>query len=255
MPAAGGTPALVSKPDESRKETRHIFPQFLPGGRRYLFVAGSDQAGASTLNAASLDSPQRTVIMPVESNVLFAPIESGGRHGHLLFVRDGTLLAQPFDSERLQTTGDAFPVAENISSNRQATSGSVIREYRFSVSATGGTLIYWTGSQQKEQLAWFDRSGKQLETVGPASQMSGVALAPDGQHIAAGMGDPGNIDLWLLDGTRGTSSRLTFEGGHNFYPVFSPDGSRVAFLPIEPAGRASIRNRPMEAAPRKSYSK
>ena len=57
--AAGGTPALVSSPDPSRKETRLTFPQFLPGGRRYLFVAGSDQAGASTLNAASLDSPSK----------------------------------------------------------------------------------------------------------------------------------------------------------------------------------------------------
>ena len=69
-----------------------MLPQFLPGGRRYLFIAGSDQAGASTLNAASLDSPQRTVIMPVESNVLFAPVETGGRHGHLFFVRDGMLI-------------------------------------------------------------------------------------------------------------------------------------------------------------------
>jgi eukaryotic-like serine/threonine-protein kinase len=126
----GGTPALVSTPDKSRKETRHTLPHFLPGGRRYLFVAGSDQAGASTLNAASLDSPQRMVIMPVESNVLFAPTESGGRHGHLLFVRDGTLLAQPFDGERLQTAGDAFPVAENISSSASAIVGSIFSLFR-----------------------------------------------------------------------------------------------------------------------------
>jgi serine/threonine protein kinase len=236
VPAVGGTATLASKPDPSRKETRHTYPRFLPGGRRYLFVAGSDQPGASTLNAASLDSPQRTVIMPVESNVLFAPIESGGRYGYLLFVRDGTLLGQPFDSERLQTTGDAFPVTENISADPTSISGSVIRQYRFS--ASDSVLIYWTGSQGKDQLAWFDRSGKQLETVGPASQLNGIALAPDGQHIAAAMGDGPNAALWLLDGTRGTSSRLTFEGAQNRGPVFSPDGSRVAFCSTRTGGVA-----------------
>jgi eukaryotic-like serine/threonine-protein kinase len=229
VPAAGGTPVVVSTPDGSRKETRHTFPQFLPGGRQYLFVAGSDQAGSSSLVAASLDSPQRTVIMPVESNVMFAPAEAGERHGHLFFVRDGTLLAQPFDSERLRTAGDSFPVAENISAVSNTTRRSVIRQYRFSVSASGGTLVYWTGSQQKEQLTWFDRSGKELETIGPASQFRGVALAPDGRHIAAATGEGANTQLWLLDGTRGTSSRLTFGGGRNSRPIFSPDGSKVAF--------------------------
>src|SRR5262249_34745367 len=156
-----------------------------PGGRRYLFVAASDQAGASTLMAASLDSTQRTVIMPVESNVLFAPIESGARRGHLLVERDGTLVAQAFDSERLQTTGDAFPVAENIGSSQIPIVGSVIRQSRFSVSDSGGTLIHWMGNEQKDQLTWFDRSGERLETVGGhASHMNGIALAPHGQHIA-----------------------------------------------------------------------
>jgi dipeptidyl aminopeptidase/acylaminoacyl peptidase len=173
--------------------------------------------------------------MPTESNVMFAPAESGARQGRLLFVRNGVLLAQPFDSERVQMAGDAFPVAENISASAFATAGSVLRKYSFSVSETG-TLIYWTPSGQNEQLAWFDRSGKQLETVGPASQLSGVALAPDGQHIVAAMGDFGNMDLWLLDGARGTSSRLTFVRGQNNRPVFSPDGSRVAFYSGRPSG-------------------
>jgi Tol biopolymer transport system component len=118
-------------------------------------------------------------------------------------------------------------VAGNISSVPANIVGTVIRQNRFSVSDTG-TLIHWTGSGQKEHLAWFDRSGKQLETVSPFSRMRGVSLTPDGQHIAVGMADFYSGDLWLLDETRGTSSRLTFEGD-NYYPVFSPDGSRVAF--------------------------
>jgi dipeptidyl aminopeptidase/acylaminoacyl peptidase len=120
-------------------------------------------------------------------------------------------------------------VAENIGSTASPLTGSVIRAYRFSVSTASGTLMYWTGSEQKNQLTWFDRSGKQSETVGPASEMFGVALAADGQHIAAGMGSFANSDLWLLDGTRGTSSRLTFERKPNYNPVFSPDRSLVAF--------------------------
>ena len=230
MPSAGGTPTLVSKPDSSRKERRHTNPQFLPDGRRYLFVAGSDQPGASTLNAASLDLPQRTVIMPVESNVMFAPAENGGPVGHLLFVCGSALMAQPFDAERLRAIGDAVPVSENISRTRVPTSFSVIRSYRFGVSATGDTLIQWSSTQPRQQLAWFDRSGKKLESVGPVSQMDGIAVAPDGAHIAVGMAeDFAETQVWLLDTTGGTSSRLSFEGARNFRPRFSPDGSQVVF--------------------------
>ena len=132
-------------------------------------------------------------------------------------------------------SGDAFPVAENISI-ANALHGSLIRRYRFSVSDTGATLIHWGGGERNEQLAWFDRSGKQLEAVGPVSQMAGIALAPEGHHIAAAMGRSRNSDLWLLDGTRGTSSRLTFGAGPNLGPVFSPDGSRVAFHSLRAGG-------------------
>jgi eukaryotic-like serine/threonine-protein kinase len=229
VPAAGGTPVLVSKPDPARKETRHVYPQFLPDGRHYLFVAGSDQPGASTLNAASLDSPQRTVIMPVESNVLFAPREPAARVGHLLFVRGANFMAQPFDAERLRITGEAIPVGDKLSRTISATQGSVVRTYRFSVSASGETLMHWSGTQRQAQLAWFDRGGKKLETVGPVSEMNGVALAPDGVHIAAAIGDLADAQLWLLDAARGTSSRLTFDEPRNIRPVFSPDGSQVAF--------------------------
>jgi Tol biopolymer transport system component len=231
VPAAGGTPILVSKPDPSRKETRHIDPQFLPDGRHYLFVAGSEQPGASTLYAAALESPQRTAIMPIESNVMFAPAEGGRRTGHLLFVRGGALMAQPFDAEQLRTTGEAFPVGENIGTISTFTSATVIRSYRFGVSANGETLIQWGVAEPKEQLTWFDRSGRKLEAVGPVSRMAGLAVAPDGVHIAVGMGEEfAECQLWLLDGTRGTSSRLTFQGGPNVRPRFSPDGSQVVFL-------------------------
>src|SRR5262249_52819132 len=101
----------------------------------------------------------------------------------------------------------------------------------FSASPVGSTLAYWDDAVLQQQLYWFDRSGKRLGTVGGPSQLGGFVLSPDEQHVAAVTGDwqRRNADVWVLDGIRGTSSRLTFDRGLASNAVFSPDGARVAF--------------------------
>jgi Tol biopolymer transport system component len=128
----------VTTVDPSRDETRHLFPQFLPGGKRFLFVAGSDKPGASQLYAQSLDSTQRVPVMPVESNVSFVPSPTGAARGWLVFVRGRVLMAAPFDSDRLRVTGPPFPLADSIMSS--PTLGAQVSAADFSVE--GSTLAY-----------------------------------------------------------------------------------------------------------------
>jgi hypothetical protein len=181
------------------------------------------------LYAASLDSAKRTPVMPVESTVSFAPSRYDRRRGYLLFSHEGALLAQTFDLKQLRIIGDPFAIAERIGS--AGFTESVIRYAHFSASTASSTLAYWDDAVQQQQLYWFDRSGKRLGTVGVPSQLGGFVLSSDEQHVAAVTGDwqRRNADVWLLDGMRGTSSRLTFDRGLFSHAVFSPDGTKVAF--------------------------
>jgi serine/threonine protein kinase len=107
VPAGGGAMQRVTSLDRERGETRHLLPQFLPDGRRFLYIAGTAERGQSILYAASLDSSGRTAIMPTDSNVVLVP-------GYLLYVRERTLFAQGFDAERLQFRGEPRPIADGI---------------------------------------------------------------------------------------------------------------------------------------------
>jgi serine/threonine protein kinase len=134
--ASNGAVTRLTTPDASRDERRHAFPYFLPDGRQFLYVAASDKPGKSMLYVASLDSAKRTPIMPVESNVSFVSSRSESTRGYLLFLREGALLAQPFDVRQLRTTGDSFVVADHVGS--RSVTGTPIRHGCFS--ASGSTL-------------------------------------------------------------------------------------------------------------------
>src|SRR5712691_1495767 len=143
---------------------------------------------------------------------------------HLLFVRQGTLLAQPFDPKRLTTTGDAFPIAENIAVNPT--------NARASFSAAGNrVLAYRTGASTiQSTLTMFDRAGKTVGQIGPPADYRGVDVSPDGSRVAVHVhAEPGG-DLWVLDAVRGTNSRFTFDvNRHYAKPVWSADGSRIVY--------------------------
>jgi eukaryotic-like serine/threonine-protein kinase len=235
--SAGGRPTAVTK--LSDKESSHRWPDFLPDGRHFLFFSQPD----NFVHVGSLDSAEVTRLVIADSRALYAP-------GYLLFIRDATLVAQPFDADRLQTTGEPVPVAEDVRVNSDNGRAA------FSASASG-VLVYRTGvALLPVQLAWVDRSGKDIGKVGQPKAYRGIDLSPDGQRIVlhlhepiSGTVTPGGGGLWLLDTTRGTESRFTFTGAHDVSPHWSPDGSRVVFgsgragevqnLYVKPAGGAS----------------
>ncbi|HXM76822.1 MAG TPA: hypothetical protein VN971_08600, partial [Thermoanaerobaculia bacterium] len=185
-------------------------------GRHYLYMASGSKPEDSAYRVGSLDSPDSKPLAPAQTLVTYAP------PGYLLFVRDKTLVAQPFDSKALQTKGEPIPLAEHIGTDSVGLA-------TFSVSRDG-TLAYRTG-EAGARLLWVERSGKELDPVGERGEYSNPALSRAGDRLAFGLADPhsGKNDVWIRDLARGVSSRFTFGGANNGVPLWSPDGSTIVF--------------------------
>jgi serine/threonine protein kinase/Tol biopolymer transport system component len=238
VPATGGEAVAVTTPDAARKEISHAWPYFLPDGRHFLFLARSTQQENDAICVGSLDSKETKRLLSADSSMAYAP------PGYLLYVRENTLMAQPFDAERLELTGEPFPVAREVAANQSNARGM------FSVSP-GGVLAFRSGSVISNQLSWFDRSGKRLEIISsqPARGFT-PRLSPDEKRVAIDRTDPqtpGNSDIWLLDLARGSSTRFTFEAGDEGTPVWSPDGASVVFY-SERNGSTAIYRKPASGA-------
>ncbi len=218
--SAGGESTPVTVPNESDETDR--WPFFLPDGQHFLyFIRVKGGASFSEKNAVmvgSLDGKTNEPLVHVSSNAVYAS-------GHLLFVRDGTLMAQPFDPSRLQLTGGAFPIAEQILFDAGYTRAI------FSVSQNG-VLAFQSGSAKPgSELVWLDRDGKELGRLGEPALYERLRLSPDGQTVAVSIADAksGQGNLWTIDVARGLRTRFTFTAAWDEAPVWSADGSRLVF--------------------------
>ena len=217
----GGEPALITKLDVKRGDDSHRHPRFLPDGKRFLYVART-QRGSGDGNpviAASLDGGPEKVLLRSPSTPLFAS-------GRLLFLRETTLMARPFDPRNLEFTGEAEPVAEGVMMPSIATASAV-----FSVSRNG-VLVYQTArGPLTASLRWYTRDGKAEGGLGEPGDYSEIVLSPDGREAAASVRDPatGTRDLWVFDLARGVRTRFTFDPADDSSPVWSPDSSVLVF--------------------------
>jgi hypothetical protein len=202
-----------------------IFPTFHPDGNHFFYVGGKAQDSTSNgVYLATLDDPVGRRVLDDESAVIYtAPAVHGGR-AHLLFLRDRTLMAQPFDDANMKVVGDSFPVVTGASFTWTAPQPAA------SAASDDGTLVYLAGRSRDSQLTWFDRGGAQLGTVGPVVVQSGVWLSPDGNMAATMRREPNDtVALWVHDLARGAATRLTPTGTTSGVPAWSPDSRRILF--------------------------
>jgi serine/threonine protein kinase len=227
VPAAGGTPQPASKLDVDKGENSHRWPWFLPDGKHFLYWSRTSRQGESPLlYIGELGSLKATLLTKSQTMAQYAS-------GRLLFLRDQTLMAQPFNPGRMELSGEPQPIAEHIAVN-----GSSIRAM-FSASETG-TLVYQSGEASTGwDLVWWGRNGKQLETAAQASRYIGPSLSPDGTRLAVTIfvGNQGIADVWAFDLSRATRTRLTFSSSAAAYAnlggaIWTPDSKDIFYTSI-----------------------
>jgi eukaryotic-like serine/threonine-protein kinase len=222
VPASGGADEVVTHVDKTRNESDHRWPVFLPDGRHFVYLARGRVPEDHALVAGSLDGPEAMVLVKgLQSSIAYAAFG-----GYLLYVRERTLVAQPFDPDRLRFTGEPVPLAQAVDPIGEGTPGTA---YAF-FAAGGSTLAYRAGVRVISQPTWFDRGGRELGRAGPPGDFDEPALSPDGKDVALDRNDEHLTSaVWRLDLGRGALSRLSFGAGSALAPAWSPDGSRVAY--------------------------
>ena len=231
--SSGGGPVTPVTTVDPPRQVSHRFPRFLPDGRHFLYFAVGTPEGRGVY-VGSLDNNERKRLLDADSAAVFVPANL------LVFTRQRTLFAQPFDVKRLETAGDPIPIADGLNSNLDW-----VAEPSFSVS-NRGTIAYRL-AKNENQLMWLDRSGRQTEAIGePDTTVSQeMRLSPDARTLALARSLNGNFDLWLIELARKVLRRLTFNPADDNNPVWSPDGNRIAFSSRQKLGNHNIYMKPV----------
>jgi hypothetical protein len=234
--ASGGSPSPVTS---SRTAAT---PSFLPDGRHFVYFSPPSQERGPGIYIGSLGTkPEEQSSKPLLAD--FSPVGFAASPdsdvGYLLFVRGsgapgspGTLMAQRFDTRRLELIGEAVPIAEQVSNVSFSVSKTDVLAYVTGSTTLGAVAATVVRGVIQGRLTWFDREGKVLGAFGDQSSYRTLALSPDGKRVAFDRGDlqkPNTRNIWLYDFARGVTTRFTFDSGADFDPAWSPDGSEIAF--------------------------
>jgi eukaryotic-like serine/threonine-protein kinase len=230
--AVGGESTPITEFDLEAGDNSHRLPRFLPDGEHLLYWARNSSGDAkSVVRVIGIDEGGSG------RDLVTTPASGWFAGGYLLFVRDEMLMAQAFDPEAIEFTGDAFPVAEDVVV-RALTGVGVFS------TTDGGDLLYQTGSRNVGSiLQFFDRQGNPGEAIADEAYYDHVALSPDGSTAAVVMLDQasGTRDIWLVDVGSGLKTRFTFDPANDAYPVWSPDGEVLIFASRRNGTRAIYR--------------
>jgi Tol biopolymer transport system component/predicted Ser/Thr protein kinase len=225
VPAAGGTPTPVTRLDSTRDEMTHRWPAWLPDGDHFVYFARGTQMGSGTgggeqdnlcLGSISKGTQQRLV--QGKSNVAVA----GDR---IIYVKESALFAQTIDAGEGKLVGDPVQITPGVQYSARWSVGA------FSVSNNGLLVYEPPGYATLSEVALFTRKGAVAAKMGQASVIYRISLSPDGRRVVMDSYEEGvrNIDIWAYELARGIKTRLSFERTPEFQPVWSPDGSRIAY--------------------------
>jgi len=229
--AAGGQPVAVTELDRTKSQGTHRWPHFLPDGKSFLFMTGitGNDNPRNELYVGSLDSKESRKVVAASSNVAYAG-------GYILYRRETSLMAQPFDLGSKTVSGDAVPILEQI----RFDPGTSVANFSAS---TNGVLVFQhgLGSSGAQQLNWLDITGKRLSSALEPNTAYSFRLSPDNRFAAVSVVDGGgNVDIWIYDLTRSVKSRLTFDPAREYEPVWSADGKRVIYSSEREQGRGQL---------------
>jgi len=191
------------------------WPAFLPDGKHFLYMSDVASEG-STLMVRTVDKSDAIPIFKTTSKVVYAP------PGYLLFIRDDTLVAQPFDASSMKTTGEPFPIGEGLGIDN-------VGGASFSLSENG-VLAFRAGEKRGQRMLWIDRAGKASPALDELKEYANTGISLDGKRVAFDVSEGGGKgDLWVRDLARGVTSRFTFDKEREFAPTWSPDGRRIVY--------------------------
>jgi serine/threonine-protein kinase len=220
LPPSGGPTANLTNMGSG--EIAHGWPQFLPGGKFALFSVYQQTPNVDTVNleAISLADAKRKVVKRGGTFPRYLP------SGHLMYVDKSTLFAIPFNPDKLETSGNAVPILDDV----QVNSIFGVPDLSFS---NNGTLVYRKGgigaASGQSNLQWIDAAGRRSPLMAKAGGYSNARLSPEGKRLAVQVTEGGSTDVWIYDIQRDHMTNLTFGGGVSNNPVWTPDGRFVIF--------------------------
>lgn len=220
--ASGGVPVAVTALRFNENENSHRWPFFLPDGKHFLYLSlrglSARDNPTNRIQVGSLDSKEHKTLFNSDGNVIYAS-------GYLLHLRQGALVAQPFDLEKLELSGEAVSIAEQVASN--------IRSLGLFSASQNGLLTYLDGTLSSErELTWRDRSGKKLGNLLGPDQYIDPVLSPDRKKLTFLLGARA-VDVWLYDFASQAKTRLTYASPgkeSNMFSTWSPDGRSLIYL-------------------------
>src|SRR5262245_26317802 len=218
VPESGGTPKPVTHLDAARNEMGHQHPHFLPDGRHFFYRVNAGLPTHSGIRLGSIDGIKTDFFLQSNTNGLYSTA------GYLLFLQGRKLLAQKFDPDKLALSGEPALLMDDVYYHPNT-------RYAYISAFSDRTLIYQSNGNQNRRLVWLNRSGKELTEIGQAGEYTTIEFSPDGKQAMLERIDPltTSADLWQLDLSRETLTRVTLNGG-SYSPIWAPDGNRVAFI-------------------------
>jgi serine/threonine-protein kinase len=219
VPAAGGDPKLLLKVDEKNGERFYRHPSFLPGGKAILFTISTEDTESydnGRIAVLSLETGEKKIVLDGGSSARYSP------SGHLVYAREGKLLAVPFDLRKLQVTGPPVPVLDGVfmSSNTGMAAFSI---------SSDGSLVYAAGGVEGGQRVpvWVDRKGAAAPLPLPVRSYLHPRLSPDERNLAIEVEGPAH-DFYTYDFSRGALTKMSFDGASH-WPMWTPKGDRLTF--------------------------